>query len=161
MTIQLTEESLQEMVIECFDTMLGLQVKPSDNANKLNFDEILKSSVWIRGESELEFIVFAPDPLATQIACSMFQMEAADLDEQLVKDAVGEVANILGGNVKSQVDATGQLSLPEVDVCDNSTGGPSPYCNRLILECDGHPLLVFLCNGEFQPENEELLVKEN
>jgi chemotaxis protein CheX len=53
-------------------------------------------------------------PLATRLAGIMFAMNEQDLSLEEISDAVGEVANMTGGNLKTLMGYPATLSTPEV-----------------------------------------------
>jgi len=50
--------------------------------------------------------------LAQQIAATMFRLTSKQVDDGQLRDALDEVANIIGGNVKAVMPAPSKLSLP-------------------------------------------------
>ena len=52
--------------------------------------------------------------MAVDIAAAMFEMEAEELSEDEVRDALGEVANLLAGQFKADLPEGCNLSLPTV-----------------------------------------------
>jgi chemotaxis protein CheX len=52
--------------------------------------------------------------LAQSIAAAMFQVRADHATSKDVRDAIGEVINILGGNLKAVLSPSCQLALPAV-----------------------------------------------
>lgn len=52
---------------------------------------------------------------ARRVAAAMFCLPEPDLDEVAVRDAVGELVNIVGGNLKSLLAPPTSLSLPTVE----------------------------------------------
>ena len=75
----------------------------------------------------------------------MFQARVdPDLDD--VRDALGELANMLGGNIKALLPAPSQISLPAVAIGSDyelSVVGTGEVA-RVAFTCDGQPLLVTL-----------------
>lgn len=51
---------------------------------------------------------------AREIAATMFQLEAELIGPSEIADAIGEIANMVGGSVKGMVGADAVLSLPQV-----------------------------------------------
>jgi chemotaxis protein CheX len=60
--------------------------------------------------------VVCPPNAARQVAATMFCPESGVVEESEVRDAVGELANILGGNLKIILPQPTRISLPEVGV---------------------------------------------
>ncbi len=51
--------------------------------------------------------------LAGQLAAQMFELPVDEIDDELVADAIGELVNIIGGNVKALLPTPSRLGLPE------------------------------------------------
>ena len=68
--------------------------------------------------------------LAKQVAATMFGSEPDEVTDAEVVDALGELTNMIGGNVKSLLPAPSQLSLPMVShsVWPTTVPGSVPVC---------------------------------
>lgn len=93
-------------------------------------------------------------PLPRNVAAAMFLDDPDDLLDDEVADAVGELVNMLGGNIKSLLPGASHLSLPTV-----ALGSPALLritgalvCRHLDLSCDGHALRVSLWEGISAPD---------
>lgn len=62
-------------------------------------------------------------PLARKVAAALFGMALEDVTETEVSDAVGEVVNILGGNLKALLPGPSSLSLPTVGAVEPDGAG--------------------------------------
>lgn len=83
------------------------------------FDEILERPVTahikISGNWQgMVFVVMESD-LAQQLAEKMFSCEKGRASKDEINDAISEMTNIIGGNLKSLLPQPCQLSLPIVD----------------------------------------------
>ncbi len=90
-------------------------------------------------------MVRCPITLATTLTASMFQAASAPTFDD-VRDALGELTNMVAGNVKALLPSPCNLSLPAValgtDYALSVLGTTTVACLSFI--CDGHPLLVTL-----------------
>jgi chemotaxis protein CheX len=78
----------------------------------------------------------------------MFQGESTPtLDE--VRDALGELTNVIGGNVKALFPGPSRISLPTVAVGSDYEVGvvDTTAVTSVSFTCDGHPMLVTLFQG--------------
>jgi chemotaxis protein CheX len=68
--------------------------------------------------------------LARQVAATMFETTPDVITDGEVVDALGELTNMIGGNVKSLLPAPSQLSLPMVSesVWPTTVPGSTPIC---------------------------------
>lgn len=60
---------------------------------------------------------------AAQAAAAMFAIELGAVSDETARDAVGELANVVCGNVKSLLPAPSELSMPVVSSSDGSGDG--------------------------------------
>ena len=90
------------------------------------------------------------------IAAQMLGLAFADVNLDDLQDALGELANILGGSVKSCTVAETALSLPQV-------GKPSPPVNvvdsllRVCARWNDHDIVVTLADGGGEPVHDGVL----
>ena len=84
--------------------------------------------------------------LSEELAAAMFMMEPADVTEDEVADAVGELANMLGGNLKSLLPEHSRLSLPSVALGTTVTLRVvgATLVRRVDFTCGGRALRVTL-----------------
>lgn len=103
----------------------------------------VSSVVQISGPSQVTVVVSCSRALALTVTAAMLGVSAADVESGDVDDAVGEVANMVGGNVKGMIPGPSLLSLPTVAV-----GAEHHVVTRTDLVCavegavDGEPLHV-------------------
>lgn len=80
-------------------------------------------------------------------ASAMFDMEDSELSPAEISDAVGELVNMVGGNIKSLLPGPTQLSLPTV----HSEGpfelpGHLELANEVMFSWTAEPVVVTLWN---------------
>lgn len=82
--------------------------------------------------------------MAVAIAAAMFEMEPEEMSEDEVRDAYGEVANLLAGQLKNDLPEGSSLSLPTVtkgqDYLINVPG--SQLAQRVCIRQAGQPMVV-------------------
>lgn len=110
------EDDLIGLTGAIWESVLGMGALPIDPAAAADRvgGPTMTACVHITGEWEGSLAMTFGRPLCRRLAAGMFAMEDADLDDDLVRDAVGELANIAGGNVKGMVAAETELSLPQI-----------------------------------------------
>jgi chemotaxis protein CheX len=110
------EDDLIGLTGAIWESVLGmgaLPVDPVDATARLG-GHTITACVHITGEWEGSLTMTFGPALSRRLAAGMFALDDADLDDELVRDAVGELANIAGGNVKGMVPAETELSLPQI-----------------------------------------------
>jgi len=104
----------------------------------------LTGCVQITGEWEGAIVVSCSHELAVNTTAFMFDMESSEVTPEDLQDAVGELANMVGGSLKGLVPGPSRLSLPTViDGSDYSTRIPgSEQLVRACLNSQGEPIIV-------------------
>ena len=108
-------EQLADLTRDVCQTMLGIEITPSPSPS--SSETQLASKVSISGEWNRVVEVIASPEAARRIAATMFCMEPEEVGESDIEDAVSEVANMIGGNVKGILGGDCELSLPSVTAC--------------------------------------------
>ncbi|MBL8810562.1 MAG: chemotaxis protein CheX [Planctomycetaceae bacterium] len=136
------QQTLQQVVTDVCSGMLGLEVEPSEKDNAATGDA-LSAVVKISGGWDSLVQVLAPRKTAKAIASTMFAMNEDELTEAEIRDAVGEIVNMVGGNLKGIVEGDSSLSLP----CVGEATGSAPFDENfkgleISNSCQGDPLIV-------------------
>ncbi len=102
------------------------------------------ASVHIAGAWNGSVVLSCSGQLARRAAAAMFQTEADQLDDAEVGDAFGELANMIGGNVKSLLPEPSQLSLPAVSYGQSHcvTVPGAALVAQVAMDCEGERLNV-------------------
>ncbi len=139
--------TVEDVVSIATDVWSSLNLDLEQTAPTLDDAEITGSaSVSISGSWDgivrLDFAAGLPG----ELAAAMFMMEPADVSEDEIADAVGELANMLGGNLKSLLPEHSRLSLLSVvlgsSVTLRVTG--ATLVRRVDFTCGGSALRVTL-----------------
>ena len=102
--------------------------------------------VQITGAWEGAVTVHCSEELAKALTAAMFMVDPSDTSAEEVTDALGELANMVGGNVKALLPEPCRISLPAVaDGMDYrlSVPGARPV-TAVTWTCNGEPLMVRL-----------------
>lgn len=137
-------QDVAQMASDLFSAMLNMPFDSTPRADVTHSDNSLEASIRIEGDWQAEIRVIAGEQLAQRIASAMFATEVDTLQNDEIRDAMGEVVNVIGGNVKGVIDQNCSLSLPHV-------GCPNPelpgHAISLTFTCDGSPLTVVLIHN--------------
>lgn len=118
----LTEEEMAKYVIdatkEVFNTMVMLDIEDSFPLTEsvTKFSCSITGMVGLGGSYSGVLSIHCPQPLALKITANMLGMEVEEAEED-VNDALGEIANMLGGQVKMVLSKGGMdmnISIPTV-----------------------------------------------
>lgn len=104
---------------------------------------VVVGSVSIDGPTPGVITVSLPAQVAAEAAARMFDTDVDALEPADVHDAAGEIANMIGGNVKAMLPGEHRLGLPSVT--DVPTGpDPDEALASATLLWGEHALLVTL-----------------
>ncbi len=126
-------DAMNTMVSEVWEALVG---EPIALATASHRDNLLGAKVEIFGEWMGEVTVSCSDVLAERLATLMFGEPPRKND---INDALGELANMLGGNIKAFLPQPCHLSLPVVAPIDPGLRGET-----YGFEYAGEPLVVRL-----------------
>ncbi|GAA2647767.1 chemotaxis protein CheX [Paractinoplanes durhamensis] len=120
--VEVNEDDLAEMVDQVWESYLDPEgINPFIPTYDENQPSEVHSSVSISG-SWTGHLVYACSTLAARRAAAAFlAMEPDEVSEDDLSDVLGELANIVGGNVKAMLPPGALLSLPQVALAPEST----------------------------------------
>jgi chemotaxis protein CheX len=140
MTYSLSSELVADLVSLAWSTFVGT---PVDQVEPVEIrSDVVCASISIGGPWSATFLLFCSRELATFCAATVLGMPEAELLDEDVHDIMGELANIIGGNLKgivSDTDHAWTLSLPVVSNGMQSVPG-SRLASDLLFVCNGAPL---------------------
>ena len=101
---------------EMLSTMVGASCEMKVSARP-PIDNTISGTVSFVGENNGQITLSFPIDTARKVVSEMLGMEEAEMDEETLRDGVGEMANIVAGNVKAALSHTRfklMLSLPKI-----------------------------------------------
>ena len=143
--MQFLEEEILEITEATWGAMMGLDIFPNATFPEPSGDEnILIGQVNISGGWDGQVRLHATAALGRATSAKMFQMDPDIIQAQDQIDAIYELTNIIGGNIKSLLPEPCKLSLPTVQLGSEWTPhvDGADQVSELAFECEGHPLLV-------------------
>jgi chemotaxis protein CheX len=143
-------DKIIESAKEIFSSMVMMEISVSG-------DTMIKSEVLIEsisgviglaGTHKGVLAIHIPNKVAMAITSSFLGMDVDEINED-VEDAVGELANMLGGNVKSILSENGRdinLSLPSTITGQQYDFQPTKEAERIIIpfRCDAGEFTIDL-----------------
>lgn len=141
------EDEIQQLTSMIWDSILQLPIEPGDPAlaDKPGA-RMMAACVQITGAWQGAISLAAGEPFATSAAAIMFGLDEAEVKTSDRQDALGELANMIGGNVKALLPEPCALSLPSVvEGSEYSVRIPrSKVVTRVPLSCVGREIRVVL-----------------
>ena len=143
MTIECKEE-ISQFVTDIWSTFLDMKVtqtnlpfRPKGQGNTL------AGCVQITGEWQGSVTLYAPIEIGRKVAGIMYSLDEKEVEDQQIQDVIGEITNILTGNIKSILPAPCSISLPCVAVTDFNLHHPgSEMVSAVNFDCEGLAFLV-------------------
>lgn len=144
--MQFIEKEICEYTESIWNSILSLKAIPNSNGNgNSENDFALAGCVHITGAWEGTVTIDFPMSLAKQVASIMFNLDNGDVDKSLIQDALGELTNMTGGNIKSLLPEPCYLSLPAVAFTDSNMRVPgSELVTKVNFKCSGESFRVSL-----------------
>ena len=141
-----TAEQITEIAQEVWESFLGLTLLPHPlgaDAPALT-GRHMTGCVAVSGEWTGSVFLSCDLEVAAAAAEAMFAAEPGSLSPDEVSDALGELTNMVGGNVKSLLPAPSRLSVPTIAVGESgSVRIPGAVLlDRVVLVCAPGPLHI-------------------
>ncbi len=140
---QIDDATLIQVACDVCGTMLGISLSPP--ACSTPDGPRWVASVQISGEADVLVELETDRTVAMRFACCMFSMDPLEIEETDLRDALGEVVNMIGGNVKGVLSGECNLSLPSVEVLEvRDVGVIAKETEDLTvrLSCEGSPFIL-------------------
>lgn len=108
--------TLTQIVGDVFTGLLGTEVEPPFVAPHGKDILPVSATVSVSGGWTAQVVFACSDSLARRVAGDLLEVEPAAVSDDDVCDVLGEVANVIGGNVKSVMPGPSALSLPRASL---------------------------------------------
>jgi chemotaxis protein CheX len=113
--MSVTAADVASLIDEIWLTTLGLPTRSPGVTPPLAIDEpTLDGIIDITGAAHVTVVLQVPKPLCAKVAAAMFRLGTRTPRAEDMQDAVGELTNMLGGNLKALLGGECHLSLPAV-----------------------------------------------
>ena len=113
--MDISAAQIAEISKSVWSSMLGLEIQESGPVPVPKAAErYMIGSIQISGGWNGVVTLACPSTLSREVAALMFGVEIDKATPSEIQDAWGEITNMIGGNIKSLLGGTSQLSLPTV-----------------------------------------------
>ncbi|MDA8282857.1 MAG: chemotaxis protein CheX [Actinomycetota bacterium] len=109
----ITHDELRSIMDAIWQSLLGSGLTAAEGASVEPRPRVV-GRVEITGRWEGVVTIDCDADLAADVAAAMFGLEDGGAAPDEIRDALGELANMAGGNIKSLLPAPSQLGLPTV-----------------------------------------------
>jgi chemotaxis protein CheX len=143
--MQFLEQEIRQVTETVWDTVLGITLTPELGVPAMP-PRMVSGCVQFSGAWDGAVTIECSAEFARQAAATMFGMDASQATPSDTRDAIGELANMTGGNVKALLPEPCRLSLPTVmegEDCTTHVHG-SDLVTTVAFDCGGTPLVVRL-----------------
>jgi chemotaxis protein CheX len=138
------DEELRQVTEDVFTTMIG--PAPVLVENEAPAPESIAATVRITGAWSGAVTVCGSLKLARLAAGAMFGLPPDEAGDAEVRDAIGELGNMIGGNVKSLLGGECVLSIPCVATDGGAQFAGTPV-GRAAFDIEGEPFTVTMAAG--------------
>lgn len=138
-----TAEQMTDIAQDVWGSFLDMQLEPA--ADPWPFSgRTLSGCVTVSGEWQGSVFLECPADHAQAAAEAMFAADAGSLSDDEIGDALGELTNMVGGNVKSLLPAPSKLSIPSVAAGESiRVRVPGAVLvDRVVLVCSAGPVSI-------------------
>lgn len=133
---------IEAVTTSVFESMLETTLIPGPPPSPAEGPSVA-GVIRLRGAYPGEVVVEMSVPLLQKAAVAMFQLPEAELEAEHLDDALREITNMIGGNIKCLVPPPTTLSLPEI-LSEEHKKYLLPPSSHAIFHFGGAPVLVRL-----------------
>jgi chemotaxis protein CheX len=139
----ISSAQLHELTERVWSMVLGFRIQPKAlDLTRADSEAFVVGRVMISGAWRGAVTLGCSSALARHAAATMFGKPDAEADAGEIRDALGELTNMVGGNFKTLLKGDCKLSVPSVlDTVRLAEVNPSPT-EHLWFECEGGMVLV-------------------
>jgi len=111
--IETFQEDVSRIAADVFQTMLSLEIWPDSSAADLSV-EVVTAAVYFAGDWKGAVLIECTTSQAFEFTARLFSSAPPRHMNDDVRDAIGELANMVAGNLKSVLPGGVGISMPSV-----------------------------------------------
>ena len=138
------ETQIRSVVHSVWSTQLGLDIQDSDGSAQFSTSPTMTAAIHISGGFRGGIRLECSRSLIRRAASIMFDLQEDKLSEDEERDVIGELVNVVAGNIKALMHGSNSISLPTI--IDGSDYRVSMLdvrtCGDFAFVLDGEPLTV-------------------
>lgn len=139
--MQYLEEEITQVTTTVWESVLGIALLPQQDIPSV--ERPVVGCVRVTGAWNGAVTIECGESVARDAAATMFGVAPRLAGPAEIRDAMGELVNMTGGNVKALLPAVSVLALPTV--ADGDAIPPdTEVITQVAFACEGQPLVVRL-----------------
>lgn len=148
MNADVPSAKLNEIAEKVWSLMLGYKLLPvACDPARAEARDFMLGRVTISGTWQGSVTLGCSLEVARRAAAAMFGKDPADAELDEIRDALGELTNMVGGNFKTLLRGECRLSVPDVrDLVPYGQLEPAPG-DHLWFECEGGVVILNVLAG--------------
>lgn len=112
---------IHNLIDKCWSDTTKLQLNSTEHDELVNKDDdLFIASIIFSGDSPGSMTIAMSEDLAQKIAAKMFEIDEESVSFDDIQDSIGELVNVLAGNLKQDYFQNCELSKPLVFQGSNS-----------------------------------------
>lgn len=141
--MQYLEEEITQVTTIVWESVLGITLEPQAEIPVVVHPVV--GCVLVSGAFNGAVTIECGEAVARDAAATMFGVAPRLAGAAEIRDAMGELVNMTGGNVKALLPAVSTLALPTVEEHRGSAVLPNAdVVTQIGFTCEGRPLVVRL-----------------
>lgn len=138
------ESDVESIAYAIWESLLGLPIEVHEGGG-LGEDARVTCLVHLDGAFQGAVMIQCPETLGSLLTAAMLQTDGTPNTADMT-DALGEIANVLAGNIKALLAQPSSISLPAVAFGPSYEIGVvgATAIAGVSFVCEGHPLVVTL-----------------
>ena len=158
--MQFLEKEIQQYTHLVCSILLDFEIHPLPGTFEQSSTDTISGSVQITGKWNGAIMLSLPSALVNTLTEKMFSLEPGKASVEDKKDAIGEMVNMIGGNIKALLPDPSTLSTPLLAFEGHSLQFPSTkVVTHCHFECQGKPFAISLFERVEKPFKERLKSK--
>jgi chemotaxis protein CheX len=108
------ESRIRSIVRTVWSTQLGLEILDAEDAVQPSSSPTMTAAIHISGDYHGGIRLECSRTIVRSAASIMFDLPADQLVDDDERDVIGELANVVAGNIKALIPGTNSISLPTI-----------------------------------------------
>jgi len=141
---------LEELIRRCWFDTIGLAIEPLKTDMLDPADNFIISTIVFTGQQQGSLTLMMSEKMANMVAGKMFDHPLETVSYDDIRDSLGELANVLAGNLKARFFGSSELSKPVVMQGGNSlidTFLSDAIFQKVFSSFENERLLVQVCQA--------------